>query len=867
MRKVQKQQAEELVRQMEEAHDQIKKYIGQGSIPLAMELLEDCQNGAITIGTLIESTEGEGHPTVSLLEEYCELAYQIHQGLAGDKDTNTYNANKVYKLLKQKLIKISNSLKNDIRVRLEIAFFPYKASMWDSLESVYLAAKEDPDCDAYCVPIPYYDLNPDHSFGQMHYEGNVCPDGTPIEYPKEVEITDWQEYNFEERRPDVIYIHNPYDDCNLVTSVHPRFYSSNLKKYTDTLVYIPYYSTLGGMSEAQRLCPAYIHADYIVIQSPKFRQYFDANIPNRKFLPLGSPKFDRIIKKCQNPPEPPGEWVEKMTRQDGRRKKMFFYNTSLSGMLADTETFLKKMDYVFGCFEGREDVCLLWRPHPLLEATFDSMRPQYRQDYEKLKTRFLEQNLGILDTTPDIAESVALSDAYIGSDGTSVTSLFGVVGKPIFILSLKILSKPDTDFWQNEISKEINICANFNYLEQNRFVITRRNKLYISECGQYEYDFFCSLSDRVNRREYFIIWQIGEKRYACPAYVQNILKIGNQGVEKKISLRKENVAGQDFFDAWKYDRFLILMPLYYPAIVRFDTVTEECTYIEDCVNVFVKDKGGQKISGGSLIYHGMLYVASPVDNAACRLDIESGETQLITIPIKSRCGCYMLAEYMNQIWILPYEGKVIVRWNPQTGETREYEDFPVEFTCVDPRTKQECKEWPFSSMAFYGEYLYLTPRLANMYLRLNIHTGQFVAWEPPFEDKVENNEMIWNRSFFLQNQPEDEQGWIKMYSKANKKLYNVNIKTNEYEEIKMKIKISIKDLAEFAHVRGFCECSETLRYACSENVFNSLDSFIDGAIMGNPFEREKQLQAYGKVAANSDGSCGRKVYRYIKGQD
>ena len=38
-----------------------------------MELLEDCQNGGITIGTLIEETEGEGHPTVSLLEEYCEL--------------------------------------------------------------------------------------------------------------------------------------------------------------------------------------------------------------------------------------------------------------------------------------------------------------------------------------------------------------------------------------------------------------------------------------------------------------------------------------------------------------------------------------------------------------------------------------------------------------------------------------------------------------------------------------------------------------------------------------------------------------------------------------------------------------------------
>ncbi|MDE7476467.1 MAG: hypothetical protein K2M91_00715, partial [Lachnospiraceae bacterium] len=105
MRKAQKAQAEELVSQMEEAHDQIKKYIGQGNIQPAMELLEDCQNGGITIGTLIETIEGEGHPTVSFLEKYCELIYQIHDDLA-DKTNYKINENKIYKLLKQKLIKV-----------------------------------------------------------------------------------------------------------------------------------------------------------------------------------------------------------------------------------------------------------------------------------------------------------------------------------------------------------------------------------------------------------------------------------------------------------------------------------------------------------------------------------------------------------------------------------------------------------------------------------------------------------------------------------------------------------------------------------------------------------------------------------------
>lgn len=88
------------------------------------------------------------------------------------------------------------------------------------LENVYLAAKEALDCDAYCVPIPYYDKNSDGNFREMHYEGS--------EYPDDIEVIDWQTYNFEERKPDAIYIHNPYDECNYVTSVHLRFYATNL---------------------------------------------------------------------------------------------------------------------------------------------------------------------------------------------------------------------------------------------------------------------------------------------------------------------------------------------------------------------------------------------------------------------------------------------------------------------------------------------------------------------------------------------------------------------------------------------------------------------------------------------------------------
>ncbi len=838
MRKAQRQEILNFIDSLHQAHGEIKEALKEKNYAQAQNMLSECQEFAVTLGENIEQSEGEGHVTVSYVEEYCETLFHVFEAL----QDQPVNENKEYKILRKQLLKIENSVKNDIRIRKEIVFFPYKASMWDSLESVYFAAKEDPDCDAYCVPIPYYDLNPDHSLGKMHYEGG--------DYPKDIEVVGWTAYNLEERKPDVIYIHNPYDDWNHVTSVHPRYYSSNLKKYTDTLVYIPYYSTLGGMNEAQSLCSAYLYADYIVIQSPKYREYFDKELPDRKFLPFGSPKFDRVIRKCQNPPPRPEEWQKKMSG-----KKVYFYNTSISGMLADTENFLKKMHYVFQCFEGREDACLLWRPHPLLEATFDSMRPQYRPVYDALKRLFIEQDQGIYDTTPDITDTIALCDAYIGDDKTSVTSLFGLAGKPLFILNDRIHEEPGEDSWREEI------IINYSFYEHGRFVITQGNKLYVSEPEEYRYQYFCDLAEYGKNTQYSIVYEINGKLYACPDYAQDILVIGKDGVEKAIKL-EERIKDKKLFSlALKYDKYLLLIPLYYPAVVRFDTETGQICYLEDHVDVFIRNVNGKNIAGNAIIHQGELYIVSPADNLIYKLHIESGDIQIIELPIESRCGGFVLSEYRDELWIMPYEGKVIVRWNLLTGEVREYSDYPEGFSCVNSLTGDEGPAFNFP--AFYGEYMYLAPGWANMHLKLNINTGQFIRWQPSFQkDQTEKTGFIEESYTFMPKQSDVIRKDFKLYSNKRQKIFSIkNMKTEEWEE--KEIQFDREELK--SHEPGFCKCSATLQHACIENSFNSLGRFLDGEIAGGQFDREKQLAAYSEIAANYDGSCGRKVHEYING--
>lgn len=459
MRKTQKRQIEEIIKQMEEAHDEIKRHIERATAVQTRELLAECQNAAAVIGTLIEETEGEGHPAVTVLEEYCELVYQIHEDLSSDRNANIVNPNKIYKSLRQKLVKASNSIKNDIKIRTEAVFLPYKASMWDSLESIWKAADADPDCDAYVIPIPYFDKNSDGTFKKGHYEGDQYPDYVPV--------TRYDAFDFGKHMPDVIYIHNAYDDWNLVTSVHPNFYSQNLKNYTEKLVYIPYF-VLGeidpnneqAVEGMKHFCfmPGIINADKVIVQSENMKKIYvreylkaakeygltgkhlDKTYLDKKFLGMGSPKFDKVLNTKKEDLEIPDEWLKIIKKPDGTLKKIIFYNNSVGALLQHNEKMIAKMKTVFETFkENRDEVALLWRPHPLIESTLTSMRTQLWEAYRELKDRYIEEGWGIYDDTADVDRAIAVSDAYYG-DESSVVQLCRKRGIFIMIQNVQIIS-------------------------------------------------------------------------------------------------------------------------------------------------------------------------------------------------------------------------------------------------------------------------------------------------------------------------------------------------------------------------------------------------------------------------------------------
>ncbi len=841
MRRFQKRQLLNIMVSMHAIHRQGREKLEQKDYEAFYIILEDCQNAAIKIGEAIEQLEGEGTEAVTRLEQYCEGVYQAS---IQAKETSP---KKIYKNLEISLVKAENGLKH-IPERIEAVFLPYKASMWDSLESVWMAADRDPNCDAYVIPIPYYDKNTDGSFKTVHYEGNEFPDYVPI--------THYNDYNFENRRPDMIYIHNPYDQYNNVTSVHPFFYSYHLKQFTDMLVYIPYYSTSGGMSPGQGQCSAYYSADYIVVQSEKYRKYFASDIPAEKLLPLGSPKFDRVVNICKNPPEPPKEWKARMAG-----KKVYFYNTSINGMLANTFAFLKKMEYVFRCFAGRQDACLLWRPHPLLESTFDSMRAEFRPVYDALKKYFMESDFGIYDDTPDIADTIALCDAYIGDAGSSVTSLFGIVGKPVFILNNNIDCAPGEDDWRGEIIR------GFYLYGSEQWRIIQGNKLYYSPQNNYKYEYYCDLADYSYGNYYQQVINIHGKNYVCPFNAQDILIVDEHKVQKRIALKRCIEQNAAFYASARCGKYLFLIPNNYPAIVRYNTENGEIKYFENNKDIYVKQIQGKQYVGGHCVLNGYLFVASPSDNYILAIHAETGKEQVLITGASNKCGCMTLLTDGVDLWLLPYFGNVITRWNPETGGVWEYADYPDGFRCSYPLLKCECMERPFMRAVFSGNYVYCSPWWANMYIKLDVKTGQMVEWEPPFEQPE-----TWKNGYYHSGYNAGGKGYFirliegtmgkicRFFSVYDKKVYDINFETHEFNEVELQF--DINDLYE--NEPGFQKNSEWRQYDCQENAFNSLENFLDGNITGNQFDREEAIHAYRKIVENNDGTCGVKVYDFVR---
>ena len=327
-----------------------------------------------------------------------------------------------------------------------VLFLPYKYSMWDSLESIFEAAKEDENCEAYVMPIPYYDKDQEGNFTEIHDESGS--------YPDDIGIISWQDNQVDEIDPDVIFIHNPYDGNNRLTSIHPDYYTNKLVCKDRVVIYVPYYVsytedkkvmvTMGG---------AEFYADYVIMQSEWYKEKFEQILSDykksdddlndliafydngNKFVVLGNPKYDKIrsLEKSEYPLR--DDWKEKIFDESDNKKFTILLDTTLEILLKQREKTLDKIGDVIDFFEKRDDIALIWRPHPFIKPTLRKMCPELIPTYVKLVDCCKNLDNCIFDDTNDVHTAIAWSDAFMGKYG-SMIELYRVTKKPTIMLEI-----------------------------------------------------------------------------------------------------------------------------------------------------------------------------------------------------------------------------------------------------------------------------------------------------------------------------------------------------------------------------------------------------------------------------------------------
>ncbi len=844
MRKYIKKQICEVLETMIKSLDAIELLFKNEDSSL-YEVLEGQQSAAIAIGTELENCEDETQEIVNLLEKYCEGLWELSQ-----KPTKNLGLKKVQDL-RTILRNVFNAVLG-LKSKTEIVFLPYKASMWDCMETVWQAAMKDIECAVYVIPVPYYDRNEDGQFGECHYEAEL--------FPKEVEITSYKEYSLEENHPDIIYIHNPYDEYNLVTSIMPDFYSSVIRDYTEKLVYIPYFSTGGAMPESHNELPVYYYADYVIAESDVMKEKLcEANqdVQAEKILPLGSPKIERILKLQKLRDEIVETKISETWKKKIDNKKVVLYNTSLSGLLEESQQFMKKVRFVLSQFEGRNNVVLMWRPHPLMEATLLAMRPKLYAEYLELKEQFINSSYGIFDDTSDPTISAVVADAYMGERTSSMVQYFGVQGKPVFF----------TDWEYNEENNQdrieaVNLQRRVFFTD---FYFEDGDMWFVPRSG-YAYNYLCKMNvstgavkrvcelpgelyNQTKGNAYFGILKMGNKVVLSPVWSSDIYILNVvSGQAIKVPLLEKEVQA-NFAKIYEYEGKAYLQPRNYPAVIELDVNTGECIYYATPNRKAATDISKILFGIGAAVYKGKMYIPCVDRNGFLIFDLKNKTFEEKTIEgIES--GIYNVTLSGNELWCVGCVSAMVVRWNLDTDKMYVWNEFPI--------AHLENKQY-FREIADDGDRILVFPESYYQVLAIDKTSGEIVV---PVQESFFGKEHVQKETVdtpHLVAKELENKIYIMRYFELC--IYDKTTRTGQTVKCQLSLYDYEKSKIDAVHL---CYARCVTPNQMSESQWWSVSEFLNYMETDRYQYHSKVQNNYRTKIKNFDDACGEKIHNTIK---
>ena len=386
-------QIEELVPTILEAH----RFILNPDSPKqeVLEVLGACQDMAVSIGEIIEDSVSEPQGYVRILEEYCDVIYKVYRFISEQEEEDYISRENLSEEFK-KVESIFQELEGVDDQKKEVVFLTCRKGTWKSLHTLWQEADKDEYWNVTVIAIPYY---------YRDFEFNILSDKPIIDcedIPKEVKLTSYDKYDFEKKHPDMIVFQQPYDEYSDAFSVHPFFYASNLRQYTDDLVLVPSFILREVTDADQRSrftlrsyveTPGFVYADNIIAQSENMKKVFtelaenfvknelgdDVDIENypwfdwdNKVSGDGSPIYDWISRGYERVVYP-DNIKNRLLEADGKRKKVVVFGLSGSMLfehgIREVERAKEAIKKIL-CTS--ENIVVLWCLDPYAEEVLES---------------------------------------------------------------------------------------------------------------------------------------------------------------------------------------------------------------------------------------------------------------------------------------------------------------------------------------------------------------------------------------------------------------------------------------------------------------------------------------------------------------
>lgn len=429
----------------------ITNALAEEQVELVIGSLQESQQLAIDMGTILETVKGEGYITVSRLEKYCESLFLLFEAINQGGDL----ALSVEKL-KEALDDVSASVDTDVLSRREIVFLPYKADQWRFIEDKWMDAISDSQNDVYVVPLPYYYKKYDGSVMETVYEGE--------EFSSCLNILDYRSFDIALHHPDVIYIQNPYDEWNPVISVPEQFYSSRLQAVTEELVYIPPFEVEEFEKSAYRAflnmrdyvtVPGVVRADRVLVQSENMRKIYVEKLmefASESGIEVDKAVWEAKIQVHDNQEVTSSQLAEEVVHDAGRKentlvesdvkkncKKRIVYGNNACFLIEYREQAINKIKYALSIFEANKDaITLIWSPHPKLQEFTQQECPDIWNEFVKIVDEYKVAGWGEFEQEKSSRELAQLADAYYG-DSQRLALEFQLVGKPVMIQDVELM--------------------------------------------------------------------------------------------------------------------------------------------------------------------------------------------------------------------------------------------------------------------------------------------------------------------------------------------------------------------------------------------------------------------------------------------